>query len=83
LLHAGLMDRLREQGHGAASPFHASLAPDEEAAYGAWNRIALADAHLARLTTDAVGAGAFPILLESNCYGALGALAGLQKSAGP
>lgn len=83
LLHAGLMDGLREQGHDVAGPYHAHLAPHEEAAYGAWNRIGLADAHLARLTAEAVQDHAFPILLESNCYGALGALAGLQKSAGP
>jgi arginase len=83
LLQAGLVDWLREQGHSVAGPFHATLAPGEEAAYGAWNRIGLADAHLARLTAQAVQVGAFPILLESNCYGAIGALAGLQTSAGP
>jgi arginase len=82
LLQAGLRDGLREQGHDVAGPFHVCLAQDEEAAYGAWNRIALANAHLARLTSEAVLVGAFPILLESNCYGALGALAGLQKAAG-
>jgi arginase len=82
LLHAGLMDELRVQGHDVSGPFRAALAPDEEAAYGAWNRIGLADAHLARLTAKAVQDHAFPILLESNCYGALGALAGLRKSTG-
>jgi len=83
LLRAGLLGWLREQGHNVAGPYHARLAPHEEAAYGAWNRIGMADAHLARLTAEAVQNHAFPILLESNCYGALGALAGLQKSAGP
>jgi arginase len=43
----------------------------------------LANAHLARLVSDAAQAQAFPLLLESNCYATLGALAGLQKSAGP
>jgi arginase len=42
----------------------------------------LANAHLAQLVSDAVTAHAFPLLLESNCYAAIGALAGLQMSAG-
>lgn len=82
LLHAGLMDWLREHGHDVAGPLQTTLAPQEEAAYGAWNRIGLANAHLARFTAQAVDVGTFPILLLSNCYGAIGALAGLQKSTG-
>jgi arginase family enzyme len=83
LLQAGLADWLREQGHGVAGPFHVKLTPDEEAAYGAWNKIGFANAHLARLVSEAVKEQAFPLLLESNCYGAIGALAGLQASAAP
>jgi arginase len=83
LLQAGLADWLREHGHDVAGPFHVKITPDEEAAYGAWNKIGLANAHLARLVLEAAAAHAFPLLLESNCYGAIGALAGLQKSAGP
>jgi arginase len=83
LLQAGLADWLREQGHDVNGPFHVQLTPEEEVAYGAWNQIGLANAHLARLVSDAAQAQAFPLLLESNCYAALGALAGLQKSAGP
>jgi arginase len=82
LLQAGLADWLREQGHDVAGPFHVQLTPDEEAAYGAWNQIGLANAHLAQLVSGAVQEQAFPLLLESNCYAALGALAGLQQSAG-
>ena len=83
LLQAGLADWLREHGHDLAGPFHVQLTPDEEGAYGAWNKIGLANAHFARLVSDAAKSQAFPLLLESNCYGAIGALAGLQKSAGP
>ncbi len=83
LLQAGLVDWLREQGHEVAGTVHVKLAPGEEAAYGAWNKIALANAHLARLISRAARAQAFPLLLQSNCYGAVGALAGLQMSAGP
>jgi hypothetical protein len=81
LLQAGLADC--EQGHGVAGPFHVKLTPDEKAAYGAWNKIGFANAHLARLVSEAVKEQAFPLLLESNCYGAIGALAGLQASADP
>ena len=35
------------------------------------------------IVSGAVQEQAFPLLLESNCYAAIGALAGLQKSAGP
>ncbi len=82
LLQARLADWLREHGDDVAGPFHVQLTPDEEAGYGAWNQIGLANAHFARLVSGAVQAQAFPLLLESNCYAAIGALAGLQKSAG-
>jgi arginase len=80
LLRAGLVDWLREQGHGAAGPYRVDLTPAEQGAYGAWNKIGFANAHLARLVSDAVQAQAFPLILQSNCYGAIGALAGLQLS---
>ena len=80
LLRAGLADWLREQGHGVAGPFHVTLTPDEQAAYGAWNRIFCANAQLARLVFEAAQGQAFPLILESNCYAAIGALAGLQMS---
>ena len=48
LLQAGLADWLRKQGHAVAGPFHVQLTPDEEATYGAWNKIGLANAQLAR-----------------------------------
>jgi arginase family enzyme len=75
LLHAGLADWLREHGHDLAGPFHVQLTPDEEGAYGAWNKIGLANAQLARLVSEAAESQAFPLL----CYGAIGALAGLHS----
>ena len=57
-----------EQGHDVAGPFHVKLTPNEEMAYGAWNQIGFANAHLARLVSEAAEAQAFPLLLESNCY---------------
>jgi arginase len=83
LLQAGLADWLHEQGHDVVGPFHVKLTPNEQTAYGAWNKIGFANAHLARLVSEVVQAQAFPLILESNCYGAIGALAGLQMSADP
>jgi arginase len=83
MLRAGLMDWLREQGHDAEGPFRVELTPNEQAAYGAWNKIGFANAQLAKLISDAAREKAFPLILESNCYAAIGALAGLQMSAGP
>ena len=81
LLKAGLMDRLREKGREVVGPFQVELTAYEEAAYGAWNRIGFANARLAQSISEAMGAQAFPLLLESNCYAAIGALAGLRMSA--
>lgn len=83
LLQAGLIGWLQEQGHEVAGPYHVELTPKEQAAYGAWNKIGFANAHLARLISEATQAQAFPLVLESNCYGAIGALAGLQMSVNP
>lgn len=65
-----------------AGPFHVKLSACEEAASGAWNKLGFANAHLARLVSDAVRNRAFPLILESNCYAAIGVWAGLQMSAG-
>jgi arginase len=83
LLQAGLMGWLREQGHDAEGPYRVELTASEQAAYGAWNKIGFANAHLAKLISDAAREKAFPLILESNCYAAIGTLAGLQVSAGP
>ena len=64
LLQAGLADWLREQGHDVAGPSQVKLTPDEEAAYGAWNKIGFANAHLARLISEAARAQTFPLLLQ-------------------
>ena len=81
LLKVGLADWLRERGHDVTGPFPVEIPLEEEAAYGAWNKIGCANARLARLVSEAVQAHAFPLILESNCYAAIGVLAGLQASA--
>jgi arginase len=82
LLRAGLMDWLHEQGCSAAGPFGVRLTDGEQSAYGDWNKIGLANGHLAQLVCKAVRDQTFPLILESNCYAACGALAGLQMSGG-
>jgi arginase len=81
LLNSGLADLLREEGHKILGPLHTELSAEEAAAYGAWNRIGFANARLARIVFQAITKQAFPLVLESNCYAALGVLAGLQASA--
>ncbi|HET6376905.1 MAG TPA: arginase family protein [Methylocella sp.] len=83
LLRAGLAARLRALGHSAAAPKRVTLATGEEEAYGAWNRIGLANGHLARLVADALRANSFPLVLQSNCYAAAGVLAGLLRTGAP
>ena len=81
LLRAGLADWLRDQGHDVTGPFPVEIPPEEEAAFGVWNRIGCANAQLARLIAELAQAQAFPVILQSNCYAAIGVLAGLQSSA--
>ncbi len=81
LLNSGLADMVRSEGHETLGPLHTELGAEEDLAYGAWNRIGLANARLARLVLQAIRDQAFPLVLESNCYAALGVLAGLQSSA--
>jgi len=81
LLNSGLADLLRDEGHELLGTLHTELGAEEELAYGAWNRIGLANARLARLVSQAIKDQAFPLVLETNCYAALGVLAGLQSAA--
>jgi arginase len=81
LLQAGLAEWLRKRGHDVDGPSCVTLALDEESAYGSWNKIGLANAQLGRFIADAAQAESFPLILQSNCYAAIGALAGLQKIA--
>jgi len=82
LLRAGLVARLKGLGHTVSGPFPVELSAGEQESYGDWNRIALANARLARLVATARQQRQFPLLLESNCYAAIGALAGLQAGTG-
>ena len=57
-----------------------ALAPEERNAYGEWNRLGLANAHLARIVAAEVKEGGFPVGLLANCSALMGMLGGLQRS---
>jgi arginase len=56
------------------------LTPEEQKAYGEWNRLGLANGHLARIVAAEVKAGGLPVGLLANCSALMGMLGGLQRS---
>lgn len=80
LLQGGVPKALIDAGHDVADPVRVELADSEKTAYGAWNRIGLANGRLAAIVAKAIEAQSVPLILESNCYAALGVLAGLLTS---
>jgi arginase len=57
------------------------LAPDEQRAYGRWNRFGLVTGHLADQVSENRRAGLFNLGLYNNCSSSLGMLGGLRHSA--
>jgi arginase len=80
LAQGGLQRLLEEHGFAAKQDAAVRLTPDEDKAYGAWNRLALANGDLARVVSDERRAGSFPVGLLANCSSILGMLSGLQRS---
>jgi len=80
LAQGGLQTLLEEHGFAAKQDAAVRLTPDEDKAYGAWNRLALANADLAKVVSDKRRAGSFPVGLLANCSSILGMLSGLQHS---
>jgi len=78
----GLLGLLEEWGCEVVDRGTASLTEDEEKAYGAWYRLALASNHLADMVAGQIRTGALPIGLLSNCNGLMGMLAGHQRAGG-
>jgi arginase len=56
------------------------LGPDDQKAYGEWNRLGLANGTLARIVAADRKEGYFPVGLLANCSSLMGMLAGLQHS---
>ena len=59
-----------------------ALTPEEQKAYGEWNRLGLANGHLAQIVAADLKDGRFPVGLLANCSALMGMLGGLQH-AGP
>ena len=80
-LEAGGIARLVEQQGCRVRPTSTVvLGAEEKKAYGEWNRLGLANGHLARIVTAELKEGGFPVGLLANCSALLGMLGGLQRS---
>ncbi len=81
LLAGGLVAALEQAGADVKTPGPAvKLSAAEEKQYGAWQRLALANAHLAHMVGDSIRNGELPVALLANCSSLLGVLAGVQHS---
>lgn len=80
-LDQGEIRKLLEERSCPSKPAsRVTLTADEEKAYGAWNRLALANGDLARLIAAERRGGYFPVGLLANCSSLAGMLSGLQHS---
>ena len=80
LEQGGIQKLLEEQGVQTKPVSNAALAPDEDKAYGSWNKLALASGDLSKIVSEARRSGYLPVGLLANCNGILGMLSGLQHS---
>jgi arginase len=78
----GLQKLLEQQGWRLRPTSTVALTPEEQKAYGEWNRLGLANGNLARIVAAEVKEGGFPVGLLANCSALMGMLGGLQH-AGP
>jgi arginase len=80
-LEQGGIRKLLEERSCRTKPISTiALTADEEKAYGAWNRLALANGDLAKLVAEERRAGYLPVGLLANCSSLVGMLSGLQHS---
>jgi arginase len=76
----GLQKLLEQQGWRVRPTSTVALPPEEQKAYGEWNRLGLANGQLARIVAAEVKEGAVPVGLLANCSALMGMLGGLQRS---
>jgi arginase len=76
----GLPTLLQREGSRLKPTSTVALTPGEQKAYGEWNRLALANGHLARIVSADLRDGYVPIGLLANCSALPGMLGGLQRS---
>lgn len=82
-IHAGGLERLIEQWGGElVRPVQdIRLTPEQNKQYGAWNRMALANANMAAVVREGLQDNLLTVGLEANCNVLLGMLAGLKYDA--
>jgi arginase len=76
----GIAKALEAQGCRVKAPSTVSLSPEEQKAYGEWNRVGLANGRLAQIVAADRKEGFVPVGLLANCSSIMGMLGGLQKS---
>jgi arginase len=76
----GLPALLEQRGWAVRPTSTVALTPEEQKAYGEWNRLGLANGRLAQIVAAEVKAGRFPVGLLANCSALMGMLGGLQHS---
>ena len=81
ILDAGLVDMLRRDGLELNEPQAVQMTAAEEAQYGDWNRVGLANGYLARMARVERDQGDFVLGLLANCNGVVGLLGGMQTNA--
>src|SRR5262245_25371286 len=82
LEQGGLAQQLERQGCRTKPASTVALEPDEQKAYGEWNRLGLANGRLARIVAADRKEDYLPVGLLANCSAIMGMLGGLQR-AGP
>jgi arginase len=76
----GLQKILEQRGWQVRPAVTVALGPGEQKAYGEWNRLGLANGHLAQMVAADLEEGRFPVGLLANCSALMGMLGGLQHS---
>ena len=77
---AALAALLANGGAMMSPSAEAALTSSEDRQYGAWQRVALANAHLGRIVEASLRDGDLPIGLLANCNALPGMLAGVQRA---
>jgi arginase len=76
----GLSQLLEQRGCRTKPVSTVALEPEEQKAYGEWNRLGLANGRLARIVAADRKEGYVPVGLLANCSAIMGMLGGLQRS---
>src|SRR5438105_505879 len=80
LAQGGIQSLLAGRGCEMKTISTVLLSPEEQNAYGEWNRMAMANGVLGRRVAEERRGGSLPIGLLANCSAAPGMLAGVQRS---